>query len=151
MNAKKIPEETQVPGYDHKRLYKPAMHSPQAKQFVTLIELLDRIIARIEGAWINGVIDAEQRQKMIRAWIEACRKYVMALQNLRVQAMQEAVNAGKRQEVLTIEQRVERNKANEHLAEDARTMKGEEHVPASPVQAEKTEEQPSEKTSSESD
>lgn len=35
-------------------------------QFITITGLLDRIVARIEGAWINGVIDAVQRSRMIR-------------------------------------------------------------------------------------
>ena len=112
MEKKGIPQEAQIPGYDHKRLYKPAIHSPQAMQFVALTRLLDQLIARIEGAWINGVIDAEQRQNMIRAWLDAGRKYVASLQNLRAQTMQEALNAGKRQEARMIEQRVDRDSSS---------------------------------------
>ena len=132
MNAREIPEETQVPGYDHKRLYQPAVHSPQAMQFITITGLLDRIVARIEGAWINGVIDADQRNRMIRGWTDACRRYATSMQELRTRTMQEALNAGKRQEARLIEQRVEKDAANDRMVEKAKvldTKTGEEIKP----------------------
>lgn len=132
MNAREIPEETQVPGYDHKRLYQPAVHSPQAMQFITITGLLDRIVARIEGAWINGVIDADQRSRMIRGWTDECRRYVTSMQELRTRTMQEALNAGKRQEARIIEQRVEKDAANDRMVEKAKvldTKTGEEIKP----------------------
>lgn len=68
-------------------------------------------MARIEGAWINGVIDADQRSRMIRGWTDECRRYVTSMQELRTRTMQEALNAGKRQEARLIEQRVEKDAA----------------------------------------
>ena len=93
-------------------------------QFITITGLLDRIVARIEGAWINGVIDADQRSRMIRGWTDDCRRYVTSMQELRTRTMQEALNAGKRQEARLIEQRVEKDAANDRIAKRQRTPPG---------------------------
>ena len=142
MNAREIPEETQVPGYDHKRLYQPAVHSPQAMQFITITGLLDRIVARIEGAWINGVIDADQRSRMIRGWTEECRRYVTSMQELRTRTMQEALNAGKRQEARIIEQRVEKDAANDRMVEKAKVLDTKTGEEIKPEAAESAAEEP---------
>ena len=139
LNAKNIPEAAQVPGYDHKRVYHPAVHSPQAMQFITLTGLLDRVIARIEGAWIHGVINAERRQTSIREWLDECRSYVRALQALRIKTMQEALNAGKRQEAKLIERTVELDPSNGDIAGKAEEPPAEEAVSASREQEEKPE------------
>lgn len=92
-------------------------------QFITITGLLDRIVARIEGAWINGMIDADQRNRMIRGWTDACRRYATSMQELRTRTMQEALNAGKRQEARLIEQRVEKDAANDRMVEKAKAVK----------------------------
>ena len=91
-------------------------------QFITITGLLDRIVARIKGAWINGVIDAVQRSRMIRGWTDECRRYVTSMQELRTRTMQEALNAGKRQEARIIEQRVEKDAANDRMVEKAKVL-----------------------------
>ncbi len=111
-------------------------------QFITITGLLDRIVARIEGAWINGVIDADQRSRMIRGWTGECRRYVTSMQELRTRTMQEALNAGKRQEARIIEQRVEKDAANDRMVEKAKVLDTKTGEEIKPEAAESAAEEP---------
>ena len=112
MTERKIPEEAQVPAYDHKREYIPALHTPQSTQFITLVSLFDRIVARIDAAWFHQIVTPEKRSEMIAAWYRELNGYVSAILALRRETMQEALAAGRRQEARQIEQRVENDKSN---------------------------------------
>ena len=115
MEQNKIPADQQVPSYDHKRLYKPALHTPQSSQFVTVTELLDRLCARIEGAWINGILSASDRRKMLAAWNTEYVKFVNKLNRLRNDTMEIALNNGKRNVARQIESRVENDAINSEM------------------------------------
>ena len=111
-------------------------------QFITITGILDRIVARIEGAWINGVIDADQRSRMIRGWTDECRRYVPSMQELRTRTMQEALNAGKRQEARLIEQRFEKDAANDRMVEKAKVLDTKTGEEIKPEAAESAAEEP---------
>ena len=104
--------EDQVPNYDHKRLYHPALHTPQSSRFVTVTELFDHVCARIDGAWIQNAISASERGKLIYYWTGRYYSYVSALTRLRAETMQIALNAGKRSEAGQIASRVEADQTN---------------------------------------
>lgn len=115
MEQNNVPAEQQVPSYDHKRLYKPALHTPQSSQFVTITELLDRLCARIEGAWINGILNASDRRKMLAAWNTEYVKFVNNLNRLRNDTMEIALRSGQRGVARQIESRVESDAINNEM------------------------------------
>lgn len=91
---KGIPEESQVPAYDHKRTYEPPLHTPQSVQFMTLVSLFDRIVARVEGAWINKVVSSQTRKALISTWEKRLVRFVQELQKIRNDSMNTARSAG---------------------------------------------------------
>lgn len=107
MNDKKIPEDEQVPSYDHKRQYTPALHTPQAVQFVTIVSLFDRLIARLDGAWFNGVMKRSDTKAVTEKWLEELNNYITSLLALRASTLQEARNTGNQQRAKAVAQRVE--------------------------------------------
>ena len=93
-NEKGIAPQDQVPAYDHARQYEPPLHTPQSAQFMTLVSLYDRIVARADGAWINKIISSQTRKTLIQAWRKQLVNFVRQLQQLRRDALQEAHKAG---------------------------------------------------------
>lgn len=115
MTQQNIPEELQVPSYDHKRQYSPALHTPQSLQFMTIVTLFDRIVSRIDACWFHKLIPFAKRREMISAWTKELNRYAQAVQQLRNSALEEARNAGRKQEAKQIEQIVENDKSNDTL------------------------------------
>ena len=66
--VKGIAEDQQVPAYDHKRFYEPPLHTPHSAQFMTVVQLFDRLISRAEGCWINHIMSAQTRKNIVRSW-----------------------------------------------------------------------------------
>lgn len=107
MNDKNIPEDEQVPSYDHKRQYTPALHTPQAVQFVTIVSLFDRLVARLDGAWFNAIMKRSDTKAVTEKWLEELNNYISALNALRSATLQEARNSGNQQRAKAVVQRVE--------------------------------------------
>lgn len=91
---KGIPEDCQVPSYDHKRHYEPPLHTPHSIRFLDLVSLFDRFVARVEGAWINKVICSQTRKTLISTWEKRLVKFVQELHKLRNDSMETARGAG---------------------------------------------------------
>ena len=70
--VKGIAEDQQVPAYDHKRFYEPPLHTPHSAQFMTVVQLFDRLISRAEGCWINHIMSAQTRKNIVRS----CTRFV---------------------------------------------------------------------------
>ena len=113
--AKGIPEDKQVPAYDHKRFYEPPLHTPHSAQFMTVVQLFDRLISRAEGCWINHVMSPQTRKNVVQSWEKKLVKFVRDLNDIRTQAVAQARKKGYGQRAATIEENVRRQQANEHL------------------------------------
>ncbi|MDO4937648.1 MAG: hypothetical protein Q4E62_07005, partial [Sutterellaceae bacterium] len=85
-NEKNIPEDRQVPAYDNKRNYNPPLHTPHSAQFMTVVTLFDRIVARAEGCWINRIMSPQTRRNLITAWEGKLIKFVRELYDIRTEA-----------------------------------------------------------------
>ena len=108
MTDRGIPEAAQVPAYDHKRDYTAAVHTPQSSQFITLVNLFDRLVARVDAARFHMIFTADQQRTMINSWYRRLNDYVTQILELRQSALQEAREKGRQQDAKAIEQRVER-------------------------------------------
>ncbi len=120
-NEKGIPEESQVPSYDHKRNYEPPLHTPQSVQFMTIVSLFDRIVARVEGAWINKVVSSQTRKALISNWEKRLVRFVQELQQLRNEAMETARGAGYGPRAKAIADQVRSEQKAELVQEDVET------------------------------
>ena len=120
MTDRGIPEAAQVPAYDHKRDYTAAVHTPQSSQFITLVNLFDRLVARIDAARFHMIFTSDQQRTMINSWYKRLNDYVTQILELRQSALQEAREKGRQQDAKAIEQRVERET---QTAEDKKTNK----------------------------
>lgn len=118
---KGIPEDSQIPSYDHKRNYEPPLHTPQSAQFMTIVSLFDRIVARAEGAWINKVISSQTRKALISTWEKRLIAFVRDLQQLRNDAMETARGAGFGQRAKAIADQVRNEKQPELEQKDVAT------------------------------
>lgn len=110
-----IPPALQVPSYDHKRRYSPPLHTPHSAQFMTVVELFDRIVARAEGAWINRKMDAKTRQEVVNGWERRLVKFVRELYAFRQRSMEEARKIGFGRRAAAIENSVRREQNEEPL------------------------------------
>ena len=107
MDAKGIPESQQVPAYDHKRRYEPPLHTPFSSQYLSLIMLYDRLVARCEGAWVNGLISSQDRRNVLDQWEQALRDFGRQLYQIRAEAMKKARMSGHRQSAAQIERKAQ--------------------------------------------
>ena len=87
---------------------------------VHLMPPMSNFYARI---CVKATPSSNKRSRMIRGWTDECRRYVTSMQELRTRTMQEALNAGKRQEARIIEQRVEKDATNDRMVEKAKAVK----------------------------
>lgn len=110
-----IPEENQVPAYDHKRFYNPPIHTPHSAQFMTVVSLYDRIVARAEACWINRVMNSQTRYTIVLNWQRRLRDFVRELFRIRGQALKEARKAGFARRAAAIEESVRREQTEEPL------------------------------------
>ena len=113
--AKNIAPDQQVPAYDHKRFYEPPLHTPHSAQFMTVVQLFDRIIARAEGCWIHKAMNAQTRNNVVRSWEKKLSDFVRTLHSIRVQAITQARKSGFGQRAAAIEANVRRQQAEEQL------------------------------------
>lgn len=133
--AKKIPSELQVPAYDHKRFYEPPLHTPHSVHFMTVVQLFDRIIARAEGCWINHVMNAQTRNKIVRSWEKKLIAFVRDLHEIRLQAVAQAKKTGYGQRAAAIEADIRRQQSQEQLEKTDLPTNGEADKPDAPVAA----------------
>lgn len=120
-NEKGIPENLQVPAYDHKRNYVPPLHTPQSSQFMTLVSLFDRLIARVEGAWINKALGSQTRKTLISSWERKLIVFVRSLQRLRIDAIRGARQAGFGARASAIDTQVRNESKQELISTDIQT------------------------------
>ena len=113
--VKGIAEDQQVPAYDHKRFYEPPLHTPHSAQFMTVVQLFDRLISRAEGCWINHIMSAQTRKNIVRSWEKNLSQFVQDLHQIRLQAINQARKTGFGQRAAAIEAKVRREHADEHL------------------------------------
>lgn len=112
---KGIPENRQVPAYDNKRSYSPPLHTPHSAQFMTVVTLFDRIIARVEGCWINRLMSPQTRRTMISSWEGKLVRFVREIDSIRKAAIDQARSSGFGQRAETIERNARRQQAEEKL------------------------------------
>lgn len=103
----------EVSSYDHKRFYTPPVHTPLAMRFLSIVSLYDRLIARVESCWINGIIDAHGRQSTLGHWNAEMTKAVRQVFAIRAEAWNLARNTGHAQQAKAIEQKVARENEQE--------------------------------------
>lgn len=103
----------EVSSYDHKRFYTPPVHTPLAMRFLSIVSLYDRLIARIESCWINGIIDDHGRQSTLGHWNAEMTKAVRQVFAIRAEAWNLARNTGHAQQAKAIEQKVARENEQE--------------------------------------
>ena len=103
----------EVSSYDHKRFYTPPVHTPLAMRFLSIVSLYDRLIARIESCWINGVIDDHGRQSTLGHWNAEMTKAVRQIFAIRAEAWNLARTTGHAQQAKAIEQKVARENEQE--------------------------------------
>lgn len=131
--AKNIAADQQVPAYDHKRFYEPPLHTPHSAQFMTVVQLFDRIIARAEGCWIHKAMNAQTRNNVVRSWEKKLSDFVRTLHGIRVQAITQARKQGFGQRAAAIEANVRRQQAEEHLEKTDLPTSGTNDKPDTPV------------------
>lgn len=103
----------EVSSYDHKRFYTPPVHTPLAMRFLSIVSLYDRLIARIESCWINGIIDDHGRQSTLGHWNAEMTKAVRQVFAIRAEAWNLARTTGHAQQAKAIEQKVARENEQE--------------------------------------
>lgn len=103
----------EVSSYDHKRFYTPPVHTPLAMRFLSIVSLYDRLIARVESCWINGIIDDHGRQSTLGHWNAEMTKAVRQVFAIRAEAWNLARNTGHAQQAKAIEQKVARENEQE--------------------------------------
>lgn len=103
----------EVSSYDHKRFYTPPVHTPLAMRFLSIVSLYDRLIARIESCWINGIIDDHGRQSTLGHWNAEMMKAVRQVFAIRAEAWNLARTTGHAQQAKAIEQKVARENEQE--------------------------------------
>ena len=113
--VKGIAEDQQVPAYDHKRFYEPPLHTPHSAQFMTVVQLFDRLISRAEGCWINHIMSAQTRKNIVRSWEKNLSQFVQDLHQIRLQAINQARKTGFGQRAAAIEAKVRREHADDRL------------------------------------
>lgn len=105
--------DDEVSSYDHKRFYTPPVHTPLAMRFLSIVSLYDRLIARIESCWINGIIDDHGRQSTLGHWNAEMTKAVRQVFAIRAEAWNLARTTGHAQQAKAIEQKVARENEQE--------------------------------------
>lgn len=105
--------DDEVSSYDHKRFYTPPVHTPFAMRFLSIVSLYDRLIARIESCWINGIIDDHGRQSTLGHWNAEMTKAVRQVFAIRAEAWNLARTTGHAQQAKAIEQKVARENEQE--------------------------------------
>lgn len=120
-NEKGIAEADQIPAYDHKRHYEPPLHTPQSAQFMTLVSLFDRFVARVEGAWINKVVSSQTRKALITAWEKRLIQFVLELHKLRMDSLKQAREVGFGARANAIDAQVRNEQKQKLTREDVKT------------------------------
>lgn len=99
--------------YDHKRFYTPPVHSPLAMRFLSIVNLYDRLVARVESCWINGIIDDHGRRATLGHWTTEMTQAVREIFRIRKEAWDLATKTGNAQMARAIEQKVARENEQE--------------------------------------
>lgn len=133
------PDADQIASYDHKREYQLPLHTPYSSEFITIVELFDRVNARLDAAWLSGTISGATRRQQVRDWLNAINDFARGIFELRRTALREASQRGRGQDARRIEQqaRVEaaRSMKNASKTED----KGQDKDEAKPASSTKSE------------
>lgn len=80
----------QIAGYDHKRDYELPLHTPFSSEFITCIELFDRIMARVDAAWVSGIMPTASRSELSRKWLQEMQTFARSFYTMRNNATAEA-------------------------------------------------------------
>ena len=99
--------------YDHKRFYTPPVHSPLAMRFLSVVNLFDRLVARVESCWLNGIIDDHGRRSTLGHWNTEMTNAVRDIFRIRKEAWDLAAKTGNAQMARAIEQKVARENEQE--------------------------------------
>lgn len=125
-------DENQIASYDHKREYQLPLHTPYSSEFITIVELFDRVNARLDAAWVNGKISSEMRRQQVRDWLRAINDFARGIYELRRSALLEARQRGKGQDARRIEQhaRVEAARSKQQVEEQSESAESKDEVSA---------------------
>ncbi len=127
--------------YDHKRFYTPPVHSPLAMRFLSVVNLFDRLVARVESCWLNGIIDDHGRRSTLGHWNTEMTNAVRDIFRIRKEAWDLAAKTGNAQMARAIEQKVARENEQEKglvgkdVPVEAKKPEGSEKTEANPAEA----------------
>lgn len=104
-----------IAAYDHKRFYEPPMHTPLSSEFITVVSLYDRVVARADGCWLKHVIDTKIRNDMVEHFTRLIGKLIRTIDSIRSQANREARSRGFGKRASAIETQIRRESADDKL------------------------------------
>lgn len=83
-------EKDRIPNSSGVRVYHPQYSSPYSKRFLEIYNNLDLTFLKIDGAWINQIINQNGYRTTIQQWIHIVRATVSELHNIRLEYQREA-------------------------------------------------------------
>lgn len=90
---------TQEPSYTHPQTYMVQISSPQVREFVSLVKMMDQLMLMMDTLWIMSVLDNKQRKEGTFQWQQRMLRMARRIVTIETRARKAAHNKGKAEEV----------------------------------------------------